>query len=92
MNLIDLISQINNVDEDLIIFLENMDDYKSDLILEYPEEDDNGIKIENDNKYYYLLEVFLAKEFISDWIASLDYSPSPEEIAKRLYEYGINDA
>lgn len=92
MNLIDLISQINNVDEDLIIFLENMDDYKSDLILAYPEEDDNGIKIENDNKYYYLLEVFLAKEFISDWIASLDYSPSPEEIAKRLYEYGINDA
>lgn len=92
MNLIDLISQINKVDEDLIIFLNNMDDYKSYLILAYPEEDDNGIKIENGNKYYYFLEVFLAKEFISDWIVSLDYSPSQEEIAKRLYEYGINDA
>jgi hypothetical protein len=36
--------------------------------------------------------VFLAKEFISDWIDSLDYSPSQEDVAKRLYEYGINDA
>ena len=69
-----------------------MDDYKSDIILEYPEDDDNGIKIENGNKYYYLLEVFLAKEFIIDWIDSLNYSPSQDEIAKRLYEYGINDA
>lgn len=92
MDLIDLIIQLNDVDEDLIIFLKNMDDYKSDLILAYPEEDDNGIKTENGNKYYYLLEVFLAKEFISGWIASLDYSPSQEEMAKRLYEYGINDA
>ncbi len=92
MNLIDLISQINDVDEDSIIFLKNMDDYKSDLILSYPEDGDNGIKIENGDKYYYLLEVFLAKEFITDWIESLDYSPSQEDIAKRLYEYGINDA
>ncbi|TLX24658.1 hypothetical protein FE904_14900 [Chryseobacterium indologenes] len=92
MNLIDLIGQINDIDEDLIIFLKNMNDYKSDLILAYPEDGDNGIKIENGNKYYYLLEVFLAQEFVSDWVASLDHSPSQEEIAKRLYEYGINDA
>lgn len=92
MNLIDLISKIDEVDEDLIIFLKDMNDYKSDIILSYPEDGDNGIKIENGDKYYYLLEVFLAKEFIPDWIDSLDYSPSQEKIAKRLYEYGINDA
>jgi len=92
MNLIDLIKKINDVDEDSIIFLKNMDDYKSDLILSYPEDGDNGIKIENGDKYYYLLEVFLAKEFISDWVDSLDYQPSEDDIAKRLYEYGVNDA
>ncbi|WP_326981992.1 hypothetical protein VUJ46_17440 [Chryseobacterium sp. MYb264] len=92
MNLIDLINQIDNIDEDSIIFLKNMNDYKSDLILSYPEDGDNGIKIENGDKYFYLLEVFLAKEFIADWINSLNYAPSLEDIAKRLYEYGLNDA
>ncbi|SEW40239.1 hypothetical protein SAMN05421841_2683 [Chryseobacterium wanjuense] len=92
MNLIDLISNIDEVDEDSIIFLKDLNDYKSDIILSYPEDGDNGIKKENDTEYYYLIEVFLAKEFISDWIDSLDYSPSIEDIAKRLYEYGINDA
>ncbi len=43
-------------------------------------------------KYYYLLEVFLAKEFVDDWVASLDYEPTKEEKAKRLYNYAINDA
>jgi len=33
-----------------------MDDYKSDLILSYPEDD--GIKIGNDSKYYYFLKFF----------------------------------
>lgn len=92
MNLIDLINTINDVDEDSIIFLKDINDYKSDLILSYPEVGDNGIKEEDGTKYYYLIEVFLAKEFISDWIDSLDYRPSAEEIAKRLHEYGINDA
>ncbi|MDN4028667.1 hypothetical protein [Chryseobacterium gambrini] len=92
MNLIDFVSKINDVDEDLIIFLKNMDDYKSEIILSYPEDDDNGIKEENGNKYHYLIEVFLAKEFIEDWVASLKSAPSYEDIAKRLYEYGINDA
>ncbi|WP_295230295.1 hypothetical protein [uncultured Chryseobacterium sp.] len=92
MTLIDLINTINDVDEDSIIFLKDINDYKSDLILSYPEDGDNGIKEEHGTKYYYLIEVFLAKEFISDWIDSLDYQPSAEEIAKRLHEYGINDA
>ncbi|WBV56479.1 hypothetical protein PFY10_20030 [Chryseobacterium daecheongense] len=92
MNLIDLIAKINEIDEDLIIFLKDIEDYKSDIILSYAEDGDNGINEENGDKYFYLLEVFLAKEFIADWVESLDYSPSTEEIAQRLYEYGINDA
>ncbi|KMQ64582.1 hypothetical protein ACM46_10010 [Chryseobacterium angstadtii] len=91
-SLIDLVNKIDEVDEDSIIFLKDIDNYKSDIVLAYPEDGDNGIKEIGGIKYHYLLEVFLAKEFVSDWIASLGYSPSQEEIAKRLYEYGINDA
>ncbi|SIP96074.1 hypothetical protein SAMN05880574_10314 [Chryseobacterium sp. RU37D] len=92
MNIINFINDIDKVDEDLIIFLQDINNFKSKMILDYPEDGDNGIKEKDGQKYYYLLEVFLAKEFIEDWIESLDYSPSNEEIAKRVYEYGINDA
>ncbi|PTT43697.1 hypothetical protein DBR28_00180 [Chryseobacterium sp. HMWF028] len=92
MNLMDLIKNLNETDDDLIIFIENINNFTSDIMLSYAEEGDNGVKEENNKKYHYLLEIFLAKEFVSDWIASLDYSPSNEAIARRLYEYGINDA
>lgn len=92
MKLIELIEKIETVDEELIIFQENKKDYNSDIILSYGEEGDEGIKVEQRKKYYYLIEIFLAKEFIADWIASLDYLPNHNEIAKRLFDYAINDA
>jgi hypothetical protein len=92
MKLIDFIERMDSVDEELIIFQENRDDFNSDIIVSKGKEGDGGIKIENDKKYYYLIEVFLAKEFIADWIQSLDYSPGQAEIAKRLYDYSMNDA
>lgn len=92
MKLIDVVEKIENLEEELIIFQENRDDYNSDIILSNGEEDDEGVKVENGKKFYYLIEIFLAKEFIRDWIQSLSYSPSPDEIAKRLYDYAINDA
>jgi len=92
MNLIELVTNIENVDEEAIIFQESKDDFNSDIILSYAEEGDEGIKEERGRKYYYLIEVFLAKEFIEDWKSNLDYQPTFEEIAQRLHEYGINDA
>jgi hypothetical protein len=92
MKLVEFIENLESVDEDLIIFQENKEDYNSDIILAFGEEGDDGIKIENGKKYNYLIEVFLAKEFVEDWLGSLDYLPNKNEIAKRLFEYAINDA
>lgn len=92
MKLIDIVNSIEDIDEELIIFQENRGDYNSDVILSTGEKGDEGVKVENGKKYYYLIEVFLAKEFITDWVQSLSYSPSSAEMAKRLYEYAINDA
>ena len=91
MKLVDLVKNIGNVDEELIIFQENKEDSDSNIVLSRGEEADNGIKVENGTKYYYLIEVFLAKEFIDDWVQSLGFSPIENEIAKRLYDYAIND-
>jgi len=92
MKLTDLIKEINNIDQEIIIFQSDMNNYNSDIILLYEEADDEGIKESEGIKYYYLIEVFLAKEFLEDWEASLNYKPSIEEKAKRLHEYSINDA
>ncbi len=92
MKLTDLIKDIENIDQEAIIFQENMDNPNSDIILSFAEEGDEGIKEVEGRKYYYLIEVFLAKEFIEDWEASLNYNPTIKEKAERLHDYAINDA
>jgi hypothetical protein len=89
----DLIENIANTDDDAIIFQEDLNDLDSSILLYLPDEDDTGlVKEENGIIYHYLIEVFLAKEFLNDWLSSLSYIPPSEEMAKRLQEYAINDA
>ena len=40
----------------------------------------------------YLLEVFVAREFLDGWVASLDTRPTLQEKCARLIQYAINDA
>lgn len=92
MKLKELIREINNVDEDLIIFQENLSDPESNIILSYGVEGDNGIKNENGKMYYYLIEVFLAKDFINEWSQSDVRLQDDEVIAQSLFQYAIKDA
>lgn len=92
MNLVDFVNSIESVDEDSIIFQEDREIFESNIILGLAEEGDGGVKEEGGKKFYYLIEVYLAKEFINDWIESINYKATPEDIAKRLYDYAINDA
>lgn len=92
MTLSDVVKDIENINEDLTIFQENREDINSNVILSHAEEGDEGIKMRNGTKYYYLIEIFLAKEFLKDRIQSLDYPPNEAEIVNRLYEYAIKDA
>jgi hypothetical protein len=40
----------------------------------------------------YFLDVFIAREFLEDWIANLDASPTLQQRCARLIQYAINDA
>jgi hypothetical protein len=40
----------------------------------------------------YFLEVFIAREVVEGWIASLDEKPTPTAICQRLIRYAIDDA
>lgn len=40
----------------------------------------------------YFLEVNVAREFIEDWLASLDEKPTSLAVCRRVVDYAINDA
>jgi hypothetical protein len=90
MKLVDIVEERDNEKEDLIIFQEDLNDYNSDVVL-VKEVGSNNVVVDG-KIYHYLIEMFLAIEFIEDWIQSLDYSPKQDSIAKKLHEYAINDA
>lgn len=90
MKLFDLIDGIKNIDDDMMIYQEDLEDYSSDIILANGQEEDGGIKIVDCKKFYYLIEAFLAKEFIEEWI-STDRADT-DALVKRLHYYAINDA
>ncbi len=91
MKLVEVVEQINEIDEDQIIFQENPEVYDSDIILEYGDETDSEIKnlMEGISISY---EVSLAKNLLKigkkDWIIS----PQAIETAKRLHHYAKFDA
>jgi len=40
----------------------------------------------------YFLEVFVARDFLEDWIPSVDEEPTLQDRCARLIQYAINDA
>jgi len=40
----------------------------------------------------YLLDVFIAREFLNDWIANLNIEPTLQQKCARIIKYAITDA
>jgi hypothetical protein len=40
----------------------------------------------------YFLDVFIAREFLEDWIGNLNAEPTLQEKCARLIQYAMNDA
>ncbi len=87
MKMIDFIENIQSINDDLGIFQENRDDFNSDIILINSEDNDNWVKEVNDKQYHYLIEVFLAKEFVEDFIKGLGHTRDKNEIAKKTSQF-----
>ena len=86
-----LVANIDEFDEELVIFQKDELSIDSDIVL-FEQDDDNTVRIKDGIKYIYFLELFLAKEFIEDWTNGLDLKPNTREIALRLLQYAIYDA
>jgi hypothetical protein len=92
MNLESLLKTINEVDDNLIIFQKGKVRLDSEIALFDGEGVEEGILLKDGIQYHYLIEVFLAKEFIEDLASSFDTPPLGKEMAERLFEYAVNDA
>lgn len=90
MILLDIIDKLETLDDDLTIYQRDLSDINSELVLmkdsEFERISVNGVT------YYYLLEVFLAKELVQDLVENEGDGLEPRDIAKRIQQYGINDA
>lgn len=93
MKLEDVISNLDKLDDELVIFLHDKIDIDSDVSLF-----DNKIAggrtkfIKDEIEYHYLIEVSIAKEVVEGWVTNIGRRPTDKEIAQRVFEYGIYDA
>ena len=91
MKLEDFIKERNEIDDDLIIFQKDKLSIDSEIALLKREDNDSFEVIENDVKYLYLIEVYIANEFIEGWINHNKSNHSDLQITQRLFDYAIND-
>lgn len=92
MKLIDIVSQLDNFDEEMTIYASEPWDLNSDALVDF-EPDEGGLPLEaREKNLEYFLEVYLAKEFLDGWVENQKAGVSRSEICNRLIEYAINDA
>jgi hypothetical protein len=86
-----LVANIDEFDEELVIFQKDELSIDSEVIL-FERDEDDTVRIKDGIKYVYFLEFFIAKEFIEDWVSRSNFKPNVKEIALRLLQYAIYDA
>ncbi len=95
VKLIRIVERLAELDDEYFIFAcepwtENSD---AMVALEDPNRKPFGVPLEAaEAGMMYFMEVDIAREFVDDWIASLDEKPTWAAICQRLIQYAINDA
>jgi hypothetical protein len=92
MTLFEIIRDINKFDEAGTIYVKEPWTCDSTAIVAI-EPDSGGLPKEAESLGLdYFIEVVIARDFLSDWVAALCIAPSTREQCERLIKYAINDA
>jgi hypothetical protein len=92
MKLLDVISRIDELDEDETIFLRPPWTEDSSAIVAY-ESADGGLPAEaQEHGLGYFVEVAIAREILEDWEATCPTPPTVSERCARLIQYAVTDA
>jgi hypothetical protein len=90
MTLIEAVRQIEDFDDELTIYARQPWTHAAEvrLAVEDSEEERQARK----EGFQYFLEVFVAREFLEDWIPTQRRVPTDTQTCERLIAYAINDA
>lgn len=92
MTLLQVIEELDPLDKEGIIYASKpwMENSKA-MVLREPEA--GGLPLEARKLgLTYFLEVFIAQDFIEEWVESLDIAPTIQQKCLRLIQYATNDA
>jgi|SRR5579883_591200 len=98
VKLIQLVERLDELDEEEIIFAREPWTEDSDAIVVLdPDSDAEPVPYQIPPEaaaagMTYFLEVFIAREVVEGWTASLDEKPTLAATCRRVIEYAINDA
>ena len=91
VKLVERLAELDN--EDTIYACEPWTEDSDAMVAPDPEPEQGRIPLEAaEAGMKYFLEVFIAREVVEGWTASLDEKPTLAAICQRLIEYAINDA
>jgi hypothetical protein len=92
MKLLKVIQELDTLDKESTIYA-SKPWTESSTAMVLPEPEAGDIPREADELgLNYFIEVFIAHEFLTDWEANLDKTPTIHEKCERLIQYAINDA
>lgn len=92
MKLVDIVAQITITDNDLTIYASKPWTCDSPAVLtREPAEGDCPTEAKSCDAEY-MIEVFIAKEFLEDWLAHENRTVSTREQCERLIHYATYDA
>ena len=92
MNLEQVVCSLQDLDEDLTIYVKAPWSPVSEAIVEMEPEEGLVPSHSRQLGFEYFLEVFIAKEFLEGWASGLARRPGSKELAERLIQYAVNDA
>lgn len=92
MTIREAVENLDSLDENSTIYAAKPWTLNSEAIVA-PEPDTGGLPVEATQLgLVYFLEVFIARDFVNDWIASLPQQPSLDETCIRVIHYATHDA
>jgi hypothetical protein len=90
MTLSEVIRDLEKYEVEATIYAEKP--WSEDSLAVVAFEPDGGGLPEEAKTLSYFLEVFVARDFVEDWLPSLDLPPTPQELCSRLIQYAVSDA
>lgn len=92
MTLIEAVRDLGSFDRERTIYAALPWSMNSLVIVEYEPLSGGLPKEAEELGLKYFIEVFIAFDFLEDWVKSCDATPSLKEKCDRLIQYAINDA